>query len=165
MTDKASLEIALVLRKHAKNPFNDGTHTMALESICYATALSRPEATIALEGMVERGIAEEPSPCRFRIASGGSATDRSPGSRQLDLSRAVRERDPVPAVQHVTADPWYQGFACALAEICRMYSDYRTARTVMVASGITLVHLELGGVDELDLIAIRRAFDEGGAKP
>lgn len=53
---------------------------------------------------------------------------------------------------------WHQGFARALAEICRTYGDYSAVRNVMAASGITLVALESWGADPRDVDAIRPAF-------
>lgn len=54
-------------------------------------------------------------------------------------------------------DPWYLGYATALAEIWRLHHDGQLVRHILTARGLTLKHLERGGVGEYDLAAIRDA--------
>lgn len=49
------------------------------------------------------------------------------------------------------------GYATALAEIWRLHHDGQMVRHILTASGLTLKHLEWGGVEEFDLAAIRDA--------
>lgn len=87
-------------------------------------------------------------------------TDKKELKRRADRqkSRAVRLREPAePTTIVVAHDPWYLGWAAALAEIWRMHRDGQMVRHIMTSSGVTYKHLEQAGVDELDLSAIREA--------
>jgi hypothetical protein len=72
-------------------------------------------------------------------------------------SGAVRRKEPPEPATTMTADPWYSGFATALAEIWRLHRDGQMVRHILTSSGITIKHLETGGVDDLDLDAVRSA--------
>lgn len=87
------------------------------------------------------------------------STGKPSGSmtRARRKSGAVRRCDPGEPITTVTPDPWYLGYATALAEIWRLHHDGQMVRHILTAGGLTLKHLELGGVDEYDLAAIRDA--------
>jgi len=72
-------------------------------------------------------------------------------------SGAVRRCEPGEPITIVSPDPWYLGYATALAEIWRLHHDGQMVRHILTASGLTLKHLEWGGVEEFDLAAIRDA--------
>jgi hypothetical protein len=73
-------------------------------------------------------------------------------------SGAARRCDPPESITTVTPDPWYLGYAAALAAVWRLHHDGQMVRHVMIAGGLSMKHLEEGGVDELDLAAIRAAI-------
>lgn len=73
-------------------------------------------------------------------------------------SYAVRNHEPGEPITTVTADPWYQGFASALAEIWRMHHDGQMVRHILQGSGISIKHLEAGGVEDYDMTAITAAL-------
>lgn len=72
-------------------------------------------------------------------------------------SYAVRNHEPGETITAVVPDPWYLGYAAALAEIWRMHHDGQMVRHLLQSSGITIKHLELGGVDVYDMAAIEAA--------
>lgn len=72
-------------------------------------------------------------------------------------SGALRRREPPEPAHMVIADDWYLGFASALAEIWRMHRDGSMVRHILTSTGVTIKHLENGGVDDYDLGAIRAA--------
>ncbi len=72
-------------------------------------------------------------------------------------SETVRRCDSGEQITAVTPDPWYLGYATALAQIWRLHHDGQMVRHILAASGLTFKHLELGGVEECDLAAIRDA--------
>jgi hypothetical protein len=78
-------------------------------------------------------------------------------TRARRKSGAVRRCEPGEPIAMVTPDPWYLGYATALAEIWRLHHDGQMVRHILAAGGLTLKHLELGGVEERDLAAIRDA--------
>lgn len=86
-------------------------------------------------------------------------TGKPPGAmlRARQKSGAVRRCEPGEPITTVTPDPWYLGYAAALAEIWRLHHDGQLVRHILTAGGLTLKHLELGGVEERDLAAIRDA--------
>jgi hypothetical protein len=72
-------------------------------------------------------------------------------------SGAVRRCEPGEPITTISPDPWYPGYATALAEIWRLHHDGQMVRHILTAGGLTLKRLELGGVEERDLAAIRDA--------
>jgi hypothetical protein len=78
-------------------------------------------------------------------------------TRARQKSGGVRRCEPGESITTVTPDPWYLGYATALAEIWRLHHDGQIVRHILMAGGLTLKHLELGGVEECDLAAIRDA--------
>lgn len=78
-------------------------------------------------------------------------------TRARQKSGAVRRCEPGESITTVMPDPWYLGYAAALAKIWRVHHDGQMVRYILTASGLTLKHLELGGVEERDLAAIRDA--------
>lgn len=87
-------------------------------------------------------------------------TGKKPSGAMLlarQKSGAVRRCEPGEPITIVSPDPWYLGYATALAEIWRLHHDGQMVRHILTASGLTLKHLEWGGVEEFDLAAIRDA--------
>jgi len=86
-------------------------------------------------------------------------------SSMLVKSYNVRNCEPSDPITVVTADPWYCGYASALAQIWRLHGDGQMVRHLLVAGGITIKHLEVGGVDDLDMGAIYTALSHGLQAP
>ena len=64
-------QVLRLLYDFAHNPINDGTLVFSLASICNATLLDIEPAREIARALVERGLAEEPSPGKFRITLRG----------------------------------------------------------------------------------------------
>lgn len=72
-----------------------------------------------------------------------------------ERSRKVRNREAAPPTHE--QDPWFLGYAAALADVWRLHRDGQMVRHILVAGGLTLKHLEEGGVEDFDLAAIADA--------
>jgi hypothetical protein len=64
-------QVLRLLYDFARNPINDGTLVFSLASICNATRLDIEPAREIASALVERDLAEEPSPGKFRITLRG----------------------------------------------------------------------------------------------
>jgi hypothetical protein len=73
-------------------------------------------------------------------------------------SGKVRRKEP-PDRPGLDIDPWFHGFACALAEVWRLHHDGQMVGHILTASGITYTSLVHAGCDELDLESIRQAIE------
>ncbi len=69
--------------------------------------------------------------------------------------RKVRNREAISNTHE--PDPWFCGYATALADLWRLHREGSLVRNVILSGGLTVKHLEEGGVDEFDLSAIREA--------
>lgn len=72
-----------------------------------------------------------------------------------ERSRKVRNREAAPLTHD--QDPWFLGYAAALADVWRLHREGSIVRHILDAGGLTLKHLEEGGVEDFDLAAIRDA--------
>lgn len=77
-------------------------------------------------------------------------------------SGAVRRGEP-PSDAGKGIDPWFHGYACALAQIWRLHRDGQTVRHLLAASGIRFKALEEAGCDDLDIEAIRSALNDSAS--
>lgn len=66
-----------------------------------------------------------------------------------------RELEPAHLVR--PGDDWYAGYASALAQIWTLHHDAGMIRHLLLASGITLKHLETAEVNKFDLEYIVQA--------
>jgi len=64
-------QVLRLLYDFARNPINDGTLVFSLASICAATRLDTEPAIKTASALVEKGLAEQPSPMKFRITPRG----------------------------------------------------------------------------------------------
>ncbi len=95
---------------------------------------------------------------REAAAPGLPSTGKFSGMTRARLkSDTARRCEPGEPTTMVTPDPWYLGYATALAQIWRLHHDGQLVRHVLAAGGLTFKHLELGGVEGRDLAAIRDA--------
>jgi hypothetical protein len=53
-------------------------------------------------------------------------------------------------------DPWMQGFACALATLNRLYDHPGLVEGTLVGSGITIAMLKRAGVEDYDLVELKK---------
>lgn len=67
-------QVLRLLYDFARNPINDGTLVFSLASICNVTRLDIEPAREIAKALVERGLAEEPFPGKFRITLRGMQT-------------------------------------------------------------------------------------------
>lgn len=95
------------------------------------------------------------SPPTGRPSMSPASVDRRTARAQ---SGTVRRGEP-PSDAGKGIDPWFHGYATALAQIWRLHHDGQMVRHLLTAGGIRFKALEEAGCDDLDLDAIRSALN------